>query len=169
MLTVLAISLISAAAIIFFSRRLLRYLCHFQECGYDRQQFKNWLFENNIYDRKGSLIATISAIVLELVESRNLLISLVVCTIAAVALVWLALWENDPRKVGPVMLKTTAKATNIYNLALVLYSIALPLAIVCVYILGAKEDLACYWLVVIVAIQSSPLWLFFASTLLRNI
>jgi hypothetical protein len=169
MLTALAISLISAAAIIFFSRRLLRYLCHFQECEYNRKQFRNWLLENSIYDRKGSLIATIVAIVLELIEGRNIFISLFICTIGAIALVWLSLWEDDPRKIGSVTLKTTEQAAKMYNLALGLYSISLPLAIVCVYKLGAGGDLACYWLVVIVAIQSSPLWLFFASTLLQKI
>ena len=66
MLTALSLSLISAAAIIFFSRRLLRYLRNFQEGGYSRMQFTNWVIANGIYDKKGSLIATIAALSLEL-------------------------------------------------------------------------------------------------------
>jgi hypothetical protein len=161
----LSLSLISAAAIIFFSRRLLCYMRHFQEGGYSRTQLKNWVITNGIYDKKGSLIATIAALALELTEQKSIVISLVICAGAAAALVWLGLWENDPRKVGPFKLQTTPQATATYNLALGLYSIAFTIVVISVYKLGARDDLACYWLVVIFAIQSSPIWLVLASTL----
>lgn len=74
---------------------------HFQEGGYSRRQFKDWVIANGIYDKKGS-------------------------------------------------------------------SIGLTLAIFAVYKLGANDEIGCYWLVVIVAIQSSPLWLVLASTLVRQ-
>jgi UDP-N-acetylmuramoyl-tripeptide--D-alanyl-D-alanine ligase len=168
MLTALSISLVSASAIIFFSRRLLRYLRHFQEGEYSRRQFANWVIANGIYDKKGSLIATIAALALELTEESGLIfIALVICTISSCALVWLALWENDPRevRVGGFRLQPTPRATAVYNLALSLYSIVLTFTIVSTYKLGAGDDIACYWLVVIVAIQSSPIWLVLASTL----
>ena len=166
MITAISLALISAAAIIFFSRRLLCYLRHFQEGGYSTKQLKDWVIANSIYDKKGSLIATIAALLLELTEHSNVFgIGLIICTIAAIALTWLGLWENDPREVGTFKLKTTKQATAIYNLALGLYSIALAIVVVSVYKLGARDDLACYWLVVIFAIQSSPIWLVIASTI----
>ena len=167
MFTALSLSLISVAAIIFFSHRLLCYLRHFQEGNYSRKQFKNWLLANGVYDKKGSLIAAITAMMLKLTEGKHIVISLVICAIGAIALIWLSLWENDPREGGSGRLKATAKATAIYNLALGLYSIAFPLVIICTYKLGAGRDLVCYWLVVIVAIQSSPIWIILASTILK--
>jgi UDP-N-acetylmuramoyl-tripeptide--D-alanyl-D-alanine ligase len=168
MLIACSISLISAAAIIFFSHRLLCYLRHFQEGKYSRRQFKNWLLANGVYDKKGSLIAAITAVLLELTEERNIIIALVVCAIGSITLIWLSLWESDPRKSEFSKLQETEKATAIYNLALGLYSIAFSLVVIVTYKLGARDDLACYWLLVIVAIQSSPIWVVLASTLLRR-
>jgi hypothetical protein len=166
MATALSLSIISAAAIMFFSRRLLCYMRHFQEGGYSRRQLKNWVITNGVYDKKGSLIATIAALMLELTEEVKVVgIGLVICAIAAISLICLGLWENDPRKFGTFKLQTTSQATATYNLALALYSIALVIVVVSVYKLGARDDIACYWLVVIVAIQSSPIWLVLASTL----
>lgn len=162
MLITLCISVISVAAIIFFSRRLLRYLCHFQEFGYSKRQFKTWLVTNGVYDRKGSAIATIAALAIELTKEK-IFISLGVSIVGAIALVWLGFWEPDPRKVGLYKLEVTDRATKIYNLALGIYSIAFIFTTVSVYALGANDDIACYWLVVIVAIQSSPIWLFLAN------
>ncbi|WP_310422560.1 hypothetical protein [Chamaesiphon sp. VAR_48_metabat_135_sub] len=166
MITALSLSITSAAAIMFFSRRLLCYMRHFQEGGYSRRQFKDWVIANSVYDKKGSLIATIAALLLELTEHSNVRgIQLAICTISAIALVWLGFWENDPREVGPFKLKPTKRATTTYNLAVGLYSIALVIVTISVYKLGARDDIACYWLVVIAAIQSSPIWLVIASTL----
>jgi hypothetical protein len=166
MSTALSLSIVSAAAIMFFSRRLLCYMRHFQEGGYSRRQLKDWVISNSIYDKKGSLIATIAALLLELTEHSNVRgIGLIICTIAAIALIWLGLWENDPREIGSFKLKPTQKATTTYNLALGLYSIALVIVMISVYKLGARDDLACYWLVVIGAIQSSPIWIAIASIL----
>ncbi|MCY7335864.1 MAG: hypothetical protein LH613_06565 [Chamaesiphon sp.] len=155
------------AAIIFFSHRLLCYMRHFQEGGYSRRQFKNWVIANGIYDKKGSSIATMTALMLELIE-RGKMTSLVICTLGVIALIWLSIWEQDPREAKEFPLQPTRRATRIYNLALALYSIGLTLTIFGVYKLGAGDEIACYWLVVIVAIQSSPLWLVLASTLVRH-
>jgi UDP-N-acetylmuramoyl-tripeptide--D-alanyl-D-alanine ligase len=168
MLIAFSISIVSAAAIIFFGHRLLCYLRHFQLGGYSRIQFKNWVVANGIYDKKGSLIATVTALLLELTEEKNLVVSVVICTIGAAALVWLSIWEKDPRELELNKLQPTAKATAIYNLALGLYSIAFPLVVIGVYQLGAGDDIACYWLVTIAAIQSSPMWLVLASTILQK-
>jgi hypothetical protein len=166
MFTALSLSFISAGAIIFFSRRLLCYLRHFQEGGYSRGQFKHWAIANKIYDKKGSLIATIAAFTIELTGETHVS-CLVISIIAAVALIWLAFWENDPRKCGPFQLQETQQAAAIYNLSLGLYSIAFPLAVFVTHAVGAGDEIACYWLLVILAIQSSPLWLVLASKLLN--
>ena len=167
MFKAISLSFLSVAAIIFFSHRLLCYMRHFQEGGYSRRQFKDWVIANGIYDKKGSSIATMTALILELTE-RGKMTSLVISTLGAIALIWLSIWEPDPRKAEEFPLQPTRRATRIYNLALALYSIGLTLAIFAVYKLGANDKIGCYWLVVIVAIQSSPLWLVLASTLVRR-
>gem|GEM_PF-6835651 len=91
-----------------------------------------------------------------------------ICTLGVIALIWLSIWEQDPREAKEFPLKPTRRATRIYNLALALYSIGLTLTIFGVCKLGAGDEIACYWLVVIMAIQSSPLWLVLASTLVRH-
>jgi hypothetical protein len=164
MLTALSIALISVATIIFFSHRLLCYLHHFQAGGYSGRQFKNWVVANGIYDKKGSLIATIAALTMELTEKSNVS-ALTISAIAVVALIWLSVWESDPRKDKVSSLKSTRQAEAIYNLALVLYSIAFPLVTIGIYKLGAGAEIACYWILVIAAIQSSPIWLMLASTI----
>ena len=162
MRTALSLSIISAAAIIFFSRRLLCYLRHFQEVGYSTRMFKDWMLANGIYDKKGSLVATIAALIIEITK-ENSTNSLIICIVAAIALIGLSLWEPDPRKVGFPILQPTKKAKNIYNLALSLYSIAFILCVMLIYRISADDDIAAYWLVVIVAIQSSPLWMIMAN------
>jgi UDP-N-acetylmuramoyl-tripeptide--D-alanyl-D-alanine ligase len=174
MLIALSVVIISAAAIIFFSRRLFRYLCHFQELKYSRREFRSWLVTNGIYDKKGSSIATFAALAIELTHEK-LVLSLIISILGAVGLVWLGFWEPDPRKVGIEIesgvfkLQPTDRATKIYNLALGLYSICFILVTVGIYALGADDDIACYWLIVIFAIQSSPIWLLFASTLAKRL
>ena len=46
MLIALSVAIISIGAILFFGRRLLRYLRHFQEFDYSKSQFKDWILEN---------------------------------------------------------------------------------------------------------------------------
>jgi hypothetical protein len=168
MLIALSISVISIGAIIFFSRRLFRYLCHFQEVRYSKRRFRTWLVTNGVYDRKGSAIATVAAITIELTKEK-ILISLSISIIGAIALIWLGFWEPDPRKIGILgktgeyKLQVTARAMRLYNIALGIYSICLILINVGAYALGADDDIAVYWLIVIFAIQSSPIWLLLAS------
>ncbi len=164
MLIILCISSICAATIMFFSRRLLRYLWILQKDGYSRRQFGKGLMANNIYDRKGSLIATIAALAIEITREQ-LLISSLISILAAIALVYLGFWENDPRLSESVKLAETVRSQKIYNLSLSLYSIGLIIAIVSTYALVTHDDIACYWLIAIIAIQSSPIWLMLASSL----
>ena len=147
----------------FFSRRLLRYLWILQRDGYRRRQFGKGLMENNIYDRKGSLIATIAALAIELTREQ-LVISSIISILAAISLVYLGFWEDDPCQSESVKLVATDRSRKIYNLSLSFYSIATIVAIVSTYALGADDDIACYWLIAIIAIQSSPIWLVLASS-----
>jgi UDP-N-acetylmuramoyl-tripeptide--D-alanyl-D-alanine ligase len=166
MLTALSISVISVAAIVFFSRRLLCYLRHFQEVGYSARLFKDWMLANGIYDKKGSLVATLAALIIEITKESRFN-SLIICIVAAIALFGLSWWEPDPRKVGYPILQPTKKATVIYNLALSLYSIAFVLSVIIVHQVSIDDDIAAYWLLVIVAIQSSPLWMIIANAINR--
>jgi UDP-N-acetylmuramoyl-tripeptide--D-alanyl-D-alanine ligase len=167
MITVLSISVISAASIMFFSRRLLCYLRHFQDNKYSSRLFKDWLVANGVYDRKGSMIATIVALILEITKMEEIS-AFILCVIAAVGMIWLSYQEVDPRKAGYPLLKPTRQALGIYHLALSLYSISLVCLVVILHRYNADDDdLAAYWLIVIVAIQSSPIWLIFANRLLQ--
>jgi UDP-N-acetylmuramoyl-tripeptide--D-alanyl-D-alanine ligase len=164
MTTALSLFAISTAAIIFFSHRLLCYLRHFQERNYSPKLFKNWLLTNRIYDKKGSLIATLAAIAIE-ITSKNQIGSLVICTLAMAAFIWLSVWEGDPRKVGYPVLLPTQRVVVTYGLAVSLYAISLVLSIATIDRIIANFSMSAYWLLVIIAIQSSPLWMFLANTI----
>jgi hypothetical protein len=162
MLTALSVSAIAAAATIFYSRRSLCYLRHFQDNDYSQKLFTNWVVENGIYDRKGSLIATIAALVIELIKPGRV-ISLLICLIGAAVLVWMGSREVDPRIAGYPILQPTPKARWIYHFGLNLYMIFFLVCVGIVYRINADNDLAAYWLIVIIAIQSSPIWLMVAN------
>lgn len=167
MFTALSLSVISAAAIIFYSRRLLCYLRHFQDNDYSPRLFKEWLIANGIYDRKGSFIATIAALILEITKLHDLN-ALILCTISAIALAWVGCAEVDPRKAGYPILQPTQKARSIYHLGLNLFSVFFIGCIAIVYFINADDDMAAYWLVSIVAIQSSPVWLLMANAMISR-
>ena len=168
MLIALCLSIISMAAIVFFSRRLLCYLRHFQEVEYDKKRFGIWMRDNSIYDKKGSSIAALAALVIELTKEK-IETSLIISTIAAIGLVWLALWEDDPRKDGFPLLEATKKSTAIYNIALGWYSILIVVAVLSCYALGARDDMVVYWLIVIISIQSLPMWLLLSTRLYKRL
>jgi UDP-N-acetylmuramoyl-tripeptide--D-alanyl-D-alanine ligase len=166
MLTALSLSIISAASIMFFSRRLLRYLYHFQEGGYSRRSFTKWMIDNGIYDRKGTVIAAITAAILEFLKPSPLIES-AICAIAGIGLVSLGFWEADPRKEGDTRLQETVRSAGIYNLALGLYSIGFTIAVYAIHRYSKDDDLALYWIAVIVAIQSAPIWPLVARSIRR--
>ncbi len=162
MLVALCLSIISMATIVFSSHRLLCYLRHFQQVEYDQKRFLTWIQENDIYDKKGSTIAAIAALIVELTKEK-ILISLIASTMAGISLVWLAWSEEDPKKDGFPLLQITKKSRKVYNLALISYSILMVIAFVSCYALGADDDIAIYWLIVIIFMQSSPIWLLLST------
>ncbi|MCY7367971.1 MAG: hypothetical protein LH474_07445, partial [Chamaesiphon sp.] len=124
MLTIICLTLISAATIIFFTRRGLRYLRYFQQEEYNGTRFKDWFLEKRTFDTKGSLVALIAAALSRFATEGDMVLCLVICAIASAALVFLGFSEEDPRKVGKIKLKMTDRSTAIYQLAVGLYAIA---------------------------------------------
>ncbi|WP_309731389.1 hypothetical protein [Chamaesiphon sp. OTE_75_metabat_556] len=167
MLTAISISAVAAAATIFYSRRSLCYLRHFQDNDYSPKLFTKWVVENGIYDRKGSLIATIAALILEIAKEGRVL-SLIVCVVGAATMIWQALREVDPRKAGHPILQPTPMARAVYHVGLNLYLFLFLCCSLIVYKISADDDLAAYWLIVIVAIQSSPLFLLLANAIVSR-
>jgi UDP-N-acetylmuramoyl-tripeptide--D-alanyl-D-alanine ligase len=166
MLTTICLTIISAATILFFTRRGLRYLRYFQQEEYNGARFKDWLLEKRTFDTKGTLVALIAALASKFGTGGRMEDCLVICVMAAAVLVFIGFKEEDPRKVGKIKLKMTDRATAIYNLAVGLYAIATILIIAGTYFLGAGDSIYIYWLVALVLIQSAPIWLAIANALL---
>jgi UDP-N-acetylmuramoyl-tripeptide--D-alanyl-D-alanine ligase len=166
MLTTICLTIISAATILFFTRRGLRYLRYFQQEEYNGTRFKDWLLEKRTFDTKGTLVALIAAVTSKFGTGGRMEDCLVICVMAAATLVFLGFKEEDPRQVGKIKLKMTDRATAIYNLALGLYAIATVLTISATYFWGAGDSIYIYWIVALVLIQSSPIWLAIANAIL---
>jgi UDP-N-acetylmuramoyl-tripeptide--D-alanyl-D-alanine ligase len=166
MLTIICLTLISAATIIFFTRRGLRYLRYFQQEEYNGTRFKDWFLEKRTFDTKGTWIALIAVVTSKFGTGGRMEDCLVICVMAAATLILIGFKEEDPRKVGKIKLNMTDRATAIYNLALGLYSIATILIISGTYALGAGDGVYIYWLVAIGLIQSSPIWIVIANAIL---
>jgi UDP-N-acetylmuramoyl-tripeptide--D-alanyl-D-alanine ligase len=166
MLTTICLALISAATILFFTRRGLRYLRYFQQEEYNGTRFKDWFLEKRTFDTKGTLIALLGAALSRFATDGDMVICLVICLLASAALVFIGFREEDPRKVGKIKLNMTDRATAIYNLALGLNAIATILIITAAYFLGAGESIAIYWLVAVGLIQTSPIWIVIANAIL---
>jgi UDP-N-acetylmuramoyl-tripeptide--D-alanyl-D-alanine ligase len=166
MLTIVCLTVISAATILFFTRRGLRYLRYFQQEEYNGTRFKAWFIEKSTFDRKGTVIALIAAAGSKFATGGDMVLCLGICLIAAAALVFVGFSEEDPRIVGKIKLNMTDRATAIYNLALGLYAIAVILIISGAYALGAGDRIYWYWLIAIGLIQSSPIWIVIANAIL---
>ncbi len=133
-----------------------------------KSQFKDWILENGVYDKKGSITAAIAAPAIELTKEK-IVLSLIISTIATIGLIWMSLAEDDPIETGSFKLQITKQAYGIYNIALPLYSILVVGAFWSTYLLGADDDIACYWLIVIIVIQSSPIWLILSNSLWKRL
>ncbi len=166
MLTTICLTLISAAIILFFTNRGLRYLQYFQQEEYNSTRFKNWLLEKRAFDTRGTLIALIAAALSKFATGGDMVICVGICIIAATILVLVGFQEEDPRKVGKIKLKMTDRATAIYNLALGLYAIAVIVSIGGLYALGAGDNISAYWLLAVGLIQSTPIWISIANSIL---
>jgi UDP-N-acetylmuramoyl-tripeptide--D-alanyl-D-alanine ligase len=129
--------LVIGAAIVFSTRRLLRYLHIFQQEEYDGRRFTNWLFSTAAFDKKLS-----AAIFLLIVAARSMNISWIALNIAiAVAFIAFAAIETDPRQEAKKKLVLTQRAVRILGVAFLL-------TVICACItlqLGGKW----YWLALV--------------------
>ncbi len=166
MLTIICLTVISAATIVFFSRRGLRYLRYFQQEEYNGTRFKDWFLEKRTFDTKGTAIALLAAALTKFSTGGDLETCLVICILSAATLVFVGWREEDPRIVGKIKLNMTDRSTAIYNLALGLYSIAVVLKISATYAIGAGNSIYWYWLVAAILIQSTPIWIVIANAIL---
>lgn len=164
MLTIICLTVISAALILFFTRRGLRYLRYFQQEEYNSTRFKEWFLEKRTFDKKGTYIALIAAISTRFATEMET--CLVICLFAAATLVFIGFREEDPRIVGKIKLNMTDRATAVYNLALGLDAIAVILTISVASAVGAGDRIFWYWLIAVVLIQLSPLWIVIANAIL---
>lgn len=166
MLTIICLTVISAATILFFTRRGLRYLRYFQQEEYNGTRFKAWFLEKRTFDTKGTIVALIAAALSRFATGGDMVICVAICLLAAAVLVFIGFSEEDPRIVGKIKLNMTDRATAIYNLALGLYAIAVIVTIAGAYAIGAGDNIFWYWLLAIVLIQSSPTWIAIANGIL---
>lgn len=113
--------LIPLAGLVFGARRLLRYLRFFQQEEYNDTRFLEWVREKRAFDTRGSIIAAIaglgSFVLGAVLPSAGTALGLAGCA----GLVWLGLWEEDPRRTGKLRLNMTERAVRIYRTAGGLY------------------------------------------------
>jgi UDP-N-acetylmuramoyl-tripeptide--D-alanyl-D-alanine ligase len=166
MLTLICLTVISAATILFFTRRGLRYLRYFQQEEYNGTRFQAWFLEKSAFDKKGTLVALLAAAASKFATGGDMTLCLIVCLIAAAALVFVGFSEEDPRIVGKIKLNMTDRATAIYKLALGLYAIAVISIISGAYFLGLGDSIYWYWLIAVGLVQSSPIWIVIANAIL---
>ena len=92
-MAIFASLLVLFAAIVFSTRRLLRYLHIFQQDEYDARRFSRWLFAEAAFDKKLS-----AALLLLIIAARSMSINATVLDIAlGVAFIAFAAIETDPR------------------------------------------------------------------------
>ncbi|MFT5507778.1 MAG: UDP-N-acetylmuramoyl-tripeptide--D-alanyl-D-alanine ligase [Hyphomicrobiaceae bacterium] len=118
-------TLVLLAAIVFATRRLLRYLHIFQQDEYDARRFVNWLFSEAAFDKRLS-----AALLLLIIAARNMNIGWVTLNIAiGLAFLAFAAVETDPRSDAKKKLVLTERATRILGTAFLLSVIFACLAL----------------------------------------
>lgn len=131
---------------LFISKRLLRYLHYLQQENYTPKRFWNWVWSQRAFDTRGTLIAIAAAIAIA-IGAPVLIASMT----AALALISLACWEEDPRVHAKISLKMTPRATRIFFTALSLY-----LASAFIIIWFCYDEPIQLWLLQIILFQLNP-------------
>lgn len=162
-MALLSLLLITLGGLLFFHRRLLRYFRFFQQEEYDSVRFMAWLRANRALDRRGSAVALVAGGLSLWVRSDW---ASVLALAGALALVILAVREEDPRKTGKIRLNLTPRARRIQRVAFLLYGAALlPAALLCHWLLGVRAPVG-LWAIHLVLVQAPPLTLMGAAALL---
>ncbi len=156
----------AAGGLWLFRGRALRYLKYFQQEEYNGRRFLDWYRRQRAFDRRASLVC-LGGLALTLILSRLApgLPTLVGWLAAALVLAWLPRWEPDPRSDGKPTLKLTPRARRIWQVAMLVYGLALLLGAWLHALLGA-DLLPGYWLTLILLVQATPAFLVLANRLL---
>ncbi|ADI38651.1 Mur ligase family protein [Waddlia chondrophila] len=112
------------SCLLFSTKRLFRYLRFLQQDAYLPKRFVEWLWKEQAYDKKGTAIALLSAIL----PSKW---SLEVCAFLLLLITFL---ENNPLREGKLKLQLTPRAKRIAAIAFILY---LPLQILSAFYLAS--------------------------------
>ena len=158
----LSILVIATGSILFFVRRSLRYLRYFQQEEYNPTRFVDWLIEKRAFDRRGSAIALCAWIVTLLVYPIQFTLILNIGAVAV--LVIIAFREEDPCKIGKLTLKMTERATWIYRMAVVIYTLVVLVAGAGLSSVPAAPSW--FWLVNVFFFQTVPVWIIVANGIL---
>lgn len=137
---------LSIGIVLFIVKRLLRYLRYLQQDDYHIQRFLNWLWTKQAWDRRGTGLAGAGLVGLYIG-----LPSFVIAFAAALGLIGIAYGEEDPRKIGKILLKMTERAKRLYRAAL-----ALNLMVIAIIGLIAWRDPFQIWVGAILLFQSIP-------------
>ncbi len=162
MLTFLCLSIISVATIGFFYHRGLHYLRCFHSEEYNEKRLIDWLIVNQVFDRKGSLIALIAAGVSKYIANVDG-IGLEICVVAAVALAALCFFEPDPRQLLSIDRQVGSRMKRIQAISMLLYSVVTIGVMFSWYAFHLVVRIPWCWLAAIVLMQSSPIWIVLAN------
>lgn len=168
--SVISLLLAAPGAGFFYYKRSLRYLQYFQQEEYTSKRFISWYWRNQAFDRRGS-VCVLAALLLVAVTFALRLpaswISPFISLMAAVALFFVARSEEDPFTTGKIKLKMTARAKRIFNLAAAIYVVLNILLMGGLTVFAAVYATPVFWLCQLLFIQSHPIWLVLASSILQ--
>ena len=163
---VLVICLVTAAGLLVFLKRSLRYLQYFQQEEYENGRFFNWYLANKAWDKIASPLVLIPLLAAFFLKGWLLL---VVAFITEGIALFLVHSEEDPLKAGKLTLKMTDRVKRIHRLATLFYVLAVAALTAAVFYGagGAETNLAVAILIIqFLLIQSIPLWLLFSNAAL---
>ena len=153
---------IALGNICFVRKRLLRYLRFFQQEEYSGKRFFRFLVTKRAWDRRGSLICCVAALLTWVAALWSPLLVFLLSGVAAALLLLIARMEENPLRHGKITLKMTPRASRLARLAFLLYASTLCGTAALTPFWGAYV----FWLCQMVLIQATPLWLLLAKRLL---
>jgi UDP-N-acetylmuramoyl-tripeptide--D-alanyl-D-alanine ligase len=149
------LALLSLAHGLFFWRRSLRYLRYLQQEDYDGARFGQFVLQRRAFDRRGSVISLIGALLV--------IASWWLSLIAAAALIVVALREEDPRRQGKLRLQLTGRAKRLWLTAWLLDALFWMSAL---FLL--RHNVPLLWAIHALFCQLIPVWIGLAPPLLQT-